>query len=101
MSNPEFRPEEFDKILCSQARLAIISLLFKGDEVDFVFLREKLGLSEGNLSAHLRTLEEAGFIKIKKSFFERKPRTTYKITHKGQKHFIQYVNMLEKIIEGR
>ncbi|MFH1232112.1 MAG: transcriptional regulator [Planctomycetota bacterium] len=98
-SEPVF--ESFDKILCSQTRLAIMTLLFKGDEMDFVFLKDKLNLTDGNLSIHLRTLEQAGYIKVKKSFFERRPKSTYKITPKGQQNFINYVKILETIIKKR
>lgn len=99
MNKPIFSLEQFDKVLCSQTRLAIMAILFKGDEVDFVFLREKLNLTDGNLSIHLRNLEESGYIKVKKSFFERKPRTTYRILPKGKKYFINYVKLLETVIK--
>lgn len=99
MSNQELSPQQFDKILCSPTRLAIITLLFREKELGFTSIREKTGLTDGNLSINLRNLEEAGYVKGKKSFFERKPLSTYKITTKGQKAFAYYVKMLEEVIK--
>ena len=90
---------KFDELILSKTRLGIISTLIGGDELDFTYLRKTLKLSDGNLSVQIRKLEEAGFIKVKKVFVERKPKTFCKITARGQKAFIRFVNHLEGLIK--
>lgn len=85
-------PAEFDTLLLSRARLGILSGVVGGNEVEFTYLRDTLELSDGNLSVQLRKLENAGYITIRKCFFERKPKTMCKITSKGRKAM---ENMLE------
>jgi DNA-binding MarR family transcriptional regulator len=72
-----------------------------GEQVDFVYLRKILKLTDGNLGAHLSKLEDAGYIKIEKTFIARKPRTFISVTGKGRDAFGQHIAALEKIIEGR
>jgi len=95
----DFNHRELDKIIHSRVRLGIMAALTSGDEVDFKFLKEKLGLSDGNLSANMTKLEETGFIKVRKFFVEKKPKTVYKITDTGRKAFKRYVENIEKIIK--
>jgi len=76
-----------------------MAALASGDEVDFKFLKDKLDLSDGNLSANMTKLEEAGFIKVRKFFVEKKPKTVYKITDTGREAFKRYVENIEKIIK--
>ena len=95
----EFNYRELDSIIHSRVRLGIMTVLITGDEVEFKFLKEKLKLSDGNLSVNMSKLEDAGFVETKKFFFKKKPKTVYKITKKGRKAFKQYIENLEKIIE--
>lgn len=94
-------PKALDDLLLSRARLGILSALIGGDEIEFTYLRNELGLSDGNLSVQLRKLEEAGYIKIKKLFVERKPRTLCRITPKGQKAMEKFLKRLEELITPR
>ncbi len=88
---------EFDDLLLSRTRLGILSALMAGDELEFTYLRNALALSDGNISVQLRKLEDAGYIKVKKVFLERKPKTFYKIAPKGQKAVLLLVKRLEDL----
>jgi len=93
---------ELDSIIHQPARLQImaaLSELIGSREVDFTFLRTKPGLTDGNLGAHLLTLEEAGYIKVKKTLVGRRPKTFLAITAQGRKAFESHVAALEAIIK--
>ena len=97
-----FDYREIDPIIHAPVRLAIMSLLASAGAVDFNFLSEELQLTDGNLSTHLRKLEEVGYVECKKSFLNRKPRSTYQIMPTGRAAFERYVNALEKVaLAGR
>jgi DNA-binding MarR family transcriptional regulator len=78
--------------------MASLVALAAGEQVDFVYLRNLLKLSDGNLGAHLAKLEEAGYIKTEKTFVARKPRTFIAATDKGREAFGEHVNALKVII---
>ncbi|NLM37538.1 MAG: transcriptional regulator [Firmicutes bacterium] len=65
---------------------------------DFLSLKNQLGLTDGNLSAHLRVLEEAGYVQIEKKFVKRKPKTICRLTPSGREAFLDYLEQLEQII---
>ena len=69
-------------------------------DADFTYLRDRLELTDGNLSTHIKKLEEEGYITSTKSFVNKKPRTTYSLTKKGTKAFESHITVLEKIIKG-
>jgi DNA-binding MarR family transcriptional regulator len=75
---------DIDQVLHLPARLMIATHLYVVDAADAVFLRNVTNLSWGNLSSHLRKLEEAGYVAIEKSFKGRKPRTTIALTDQGR-----------------
>ena len=75
---------DIDPVLHSPARLMIATHLFVVDAADAVFLQNMTDLTWGNLSAHLRKLEDAGYVAIEKSFNDRKPRTAIALTDKGR-----------------
>ena len=81
--------------------MAVLTTLEKGDEVDFTYLRDLLGVTEGNLGAHLRKLEDAEYISIKKTFVERKPRSYITATNTGRNVFQEHVSALEEILRGK
>ncbi len=91
-------PEGLDKVIHERSRLGIVASLAARGEMTFNELKEHLDLTDGNLSVHARTLEEAGYIKIEKQFVGRKPQTTMKLTPPGRKAFEEYVAYLERII---
>jgi DNA-binding MarR family transcriptional regulator len=91
-------PLQLDKIFHERARLGIMSVLMTAEEVSFAELISTLNLTRGNLSVHLKILEESRFITSRKEFINKKPRTTFSITPKGTSAFNAYLNLLEKII---
>jgi DNA-binding MarR family transcriptional regulator len=92
-------PLQFDELILSKTRLGIISALIGGDKLEFTYLRDILELSDGNLSVQIRKLEEAGYIKVKKVFVGRKPKTFCKITPKGQRAIKNLIGKLEEMVD--
>jgi DNA-binding MarR family transcriptional regulator len=95
---------ELNETIHQTVRLRIMAALVAlepGNEVDFSYLRSLLEVTDGNLGAHLRKLEEAGYIAINKTFIERKPRTYVAATDAGRKVFQEHVAALEVILRGR
>ncbi|MFP4027136.1 MAG: winged helix-turn-helix domain-containing protein [Candidatus Brocadiia bacterium] len=97
--NDPVKPEEIDPIIHERARLAIVSALAVTPEMPFTELKEQLDLTDGNLSAHAAKLEDAGYIEIKKSFQDKRPRTTMRLTSRGRKAFKRYLQTLSRIVE--
>jgi len=91
-------PDGLDKVIHARARLGIMSSLAARGAMTFNELKDALGMTDGNLSVHARTLEEAGYIKVTKAFVGRKPQTTMNLAAKGAKAFREYVGYLEQII---
>ncbi len=89
---------DIDPIIHAPIRLAVLSILAAAKEAQFTYLKEAVNASDGNLSTHLTKLEDAGYIKIEKTFKGKKPQTTCAITEKGRKAFVSYVDNLEKLI---
>jgi len=92
-----------DNIIHQPVRLQIMASLIAldpGEQVDFMYLRKILDLTDGNLGAHLGKLEDTGYIKIEKTFVARKPRTFVKVTGKGRDAFDEHTTALKEIIEG-
>src|SRR5512136_406020 len=81
--------------------MAALVTMNAGDEVDFTYLRDLLEVTDGNLGAHLRKLEEAGYIAVNKMFVERKPRTYVSATAAGRLVFKEHVAALESILKNK
>ena len=81
--------------------MAALVTLEPGSELDFTYLRDLLEVTDGNLGAHLRKLEDAGYISVNKTFVERKPRTYVSATPAGRKVFQEHVEALESILKGK
>ncbi|MBN2257023.1 MAG: transcriptional regulator [Anaerolineaceae bacterium] len=81
--------------------MAALVTLASDEEMDFTTLRKLLEVTDGNLGAHLRKLEEAGYIAVTKTFVERKPRTYVAVTPAGRQVFNQHVAALEKILKRK
>jgi DNA-binding MarR family transcriptional regulator len=84
-----------DKIIHEPARIAVMALLNAVDCVDFVFLMNQTGLTQGNLSSHLSKLEAAGYIEIEKTFHKKRPRTLIRISSHGQEAFKSYSELMK------
>jgi DNA-binding MarR family transcriptional regulator len=92
---------ELNSTIHQPARLKIMASLMaleNGAQMDFSSLGKLLKLTDGNLGAHLQTLEEANYIKIEKKFVERKPRTLVSLTRKGRFDFEDHVAALKEIL---
>jgi DNA-binding PadR family transcriptional regulator len=87
-----------DPLVHAPIRLAILSLLISVESSNFLFLKESIGTTDGNLSTHLTKLEEACYISIKKTFKGKKPQTICAITRKGREALQTYLEQLEHII---
>ena len=95
-------PEPFlqlDRVIHEKGRLAIMSLLGASSHLAFTEMRETLGMTDGNLTTHLRTLHEAGYVAVTKVFQGGRPITTYSLTPAGRKAFTDYINLLEQIVQ--
>jgi DNA-binding transcriptional ArsR family regulator len=89
-----------DPAIHSPARLAIMAVLADGSDVEFTFLREHLTLTDGNLAAHLKKLEDQGYVRCLKSFVGRRPRTAYRITPRGHSAFGRHLEALERLVSS-
>lgn len=98
MSQP-VRPEDFDAVIHERVRLAIVAALAVTREMSFSELKGALALTDGNLSAHARALEDAGYVTLSKTFRERKPHTTLRLTPSGRDAFRRYLDALRRIVE--
>jgi DNA-binding HxlR family transcriptional regulator len=93
-----FDYKQLDDVIHSRIRLAIISVLISVEEAEFNFIKAKVNATDGNLSIHLKKLEEVSYIDFRKEFVGKKPQTTYWLTEIGKKAFEKYIERLEKLI---
>jgi len=88
-----------DRLIHEKTRLAIVSALAANKFLTFNDLKSLLDISDGNLSAHARKLEEAGYIKCRKDFDGRMPRTRYSLSAAGRKALKSYIGHMEALIK--
>lgn len=89
---------QLDRIIHEKGRLAILSLMAATPELSFTEIRDTLSMTDGNLTAHIRTLQEAGLVSVTKAFQSGRPLTTYSLTAAGKKAFAHYIDLLEQIV---
>jgi DNA-binding MarR family transcriptional regulator len=92
-------PLTLDRVIHERLRLGIVSALAAAESLTFRELRDLLGATDGNISAHARKLEEAGYIECSKSFVDRVPRTEYRLTRLGSQRLEAYLDHLEALIK--
>jgi DNA-binding MarR family transcriptional regulator len=95
-------PEPFlqlDRVIHEKGRLAIMSALAAAPELSFTELRDLLNMTDGNLTSHVRTLQQAGYVAVAKSFQDNRPLTTCSLTANGRKVFAEYISLLEQIVQ--
>ncbi len=95
-------PEPFlqlDRVIHEKGRLAIMSMLAASPELSFTELRDALEMTDGNLTSHMRTLQEAGYVSVSKSYRNNRPLTTCALTAAGKKAFTAYIDLLEQIVQ--
>jgi DNA-binding MarR family transcriptional regulator len=93
--------EGIDDVIHGRLRLGVMAYLADAEVADFTELKTALGATQGNLSIHLRKLEEAGYVAIDKSFLNRKPLTRVRMTPRGRKAFATYLEALGKLVGDR
>ncbi len=92
--------DKLNKVFESRIRIGIMSALVVNDQVNFNELKALIDVTDGNLSSHLKTLEDKEYIKVQKGFIGRKTNTTYSITKAGEKAFKEHINAMEEIIKN-
>jgi DNA-binding MarR family transcriptional regulator len=88
-----------DKVLHEPARLSIVACLSVVEEVDFVFLQAQTGMTGGNLSSHIRKLEDKAYISVRKEFQDGKPRTSFRLTEAGRAGFRKYLKATSNLLK--
>ena len=94
-------PEPFlnlDKVIHEKGRLGIMSLLAASPELSFTDLRGALNMTDGNLTTHIKALQQEGYVAVSKSYQNNRPLTTCSLTPAGRKAFAEYINLLEQIV---
>lgn len=95
------KPELFlqlDRVIHEKGRLAIMSALAAAQELSFTELRDMLEMTDGNLTTHIRTLQQEGFVSVAKSYQNNRPLTSCSLTPAGRKAFAEYIDLLERIV---
>jgi DNA-binding MarR family transcriptional regulator len=95
-----FDYQQLDDIIHARIRLAVMSILAVVEAAEFTYLRDRTGATDGNLGAHLRKLEDAGYVAVDKQFEDRRPVTRYNLTAKGREAFRRYVERLGDMVSG-
>jgi len=94
-----FAYEGLDRVIHERARLCVLtSLVSKPDGLGFADLKTLCDLTDGNLSRHLRILEDAGLVALEKRFRDNRPYTTCRLTPLGRRRFLDYLAVLETVI---
>lgn len=98
---PGFDIHQIDEVIHGRIRLGIMAYLSGAGAADFSELKGRLQTTDGNLSVHLRKLEEAGFVAVTKSFQGRKPLTTASLTETGRSAFVDYLDAMQVLVAKR
>ena len=94
----DFDIHAIDEVIHGRMRLGVMAYLVGAGTADFSTLKERLQASDGNLSVHLRKLEQAGYVAIRKTFQGRKPLTEVTLTAKGRNAFVRYIDSMSGLI---
>jgi len=89
---------QLNRVIHEKGRLAIMSMLAASQELSFTEMRDALGMTDGNLTTHIKALQQEGYVSVAKSYQNRRPLTTCSLTTPGRKAFAEYINLLEKIV---
>ena len=95
--NPDLFPR-LNRVIHEKGRLAIMSALAAAPELTFTELRDLLDMTDGNLTTHIRTLQQEGFVSVAKSYQNNRPLTSCTLTAAGRKAFAQYIDLLDQIV---
>ena len=97
---PGLRDADLDRLIHERVRLGIVSALAVNEALAFNDLKALLEVTDGNLSAHARKLEDAGYLKCIKGYDGRVPRTEYRITRRGRSALESYLEHMEALIRA-
>ena len=89
---------QLDRVIHEKGRLAIMSMLAASPELSFTELRNALTMTDGNLTTHIKALQQEGYVSVAKSYQNNRPLTTCSLTTAGRKAFTGYINLLEQIV---
>jgi DNA-binding MarR family transcriptional regulator len=98
-SGEGFEIGALDDVIHGRLRLGVMAFLSTAERADFNTLKAKLAATDGNLSVHLRKLEEAGYVQIEKSFVGKKPLTEVVLTEAGRGAFIGYLDAMRALVD--
>lgn len=98
LQDGDFDIERIDEVIHGRLRLGVMAYLSTAGTADFNSLKTRLQATDGNLSVHLRKLEEAGYVSIDKSFVAKKPLTTVTLTEPGRAAFIGYLDAMARLV---
>jgi DNA-binding HxlR family transcriptional regulator len=101
MTASGFDYRAIDDVIHGRVRLAVMAYLSGAGAADFNELKAKVGGTDGNLSVHLRKLEEARYVSVEKTFAGRKPRTICHLTDKGREAWIAYIARLQSLLAAK
>lgn len=88
-----------NKAFDHRVRLGIMSVLMVNEYADFTTLKELLGVTDGNIASHIKALEKKDYVKVEKSFIDRKPNTRYSATKKGREDFQKHIDAIESLLK--
>ncbi|HYE41863.1 MAG TPA: transcriptional regulator [Caulobacteraceae bacterium] len=95
-----FDIEAIDEVIHGRIRLGVMAYLSSAGTADFNELKARLQATDGNLSVHLRKLEDAGYVEVEKSFVGRKPLTRVSLSEAGRAAFVKYLDAMQKLVAG-
>lgn len=101
MPEDNFDYRDIDDVIHGRVRLSVMAYLSGAGAAEFNELKEKVGGTDGNLSVHIRKLEEAGYIEVEKTFAGRKPLTRCRLTDRGRAAWIAYIARMEAIMRPK
>ena len=90
---------EIDRLIHEPARFQVMALLYVVESADFIFIMGQLGLTWGNLSAHITKLEEGGYVAVEKGFKGKRPQTMLSLTRQGRKAFQAYRQTMRQMLD--
>jgi len=90
---------EIDRLIHEPARFQVMALLYVIESADFTFIMQQLGLTWGNLSAHITKLEEGGYVAVEKGFKGKRPQTMLSLTKEGRKAFQIYRQTMKQMLD--
>lgn len=91
--------KDLNKAFENRIRLGIMSALVVNDYLDFNALKNLLGVTDGNLASHLKSLEKSDYIRVQKEFMDRKPNTKYSASDEGKLAFIKHIKAIEQLLK--